>query len=232
MNRSRWDLVWSRYVPPLDFSKPSSDSAFHYLDADADDSISKQEFESLFKLCHNTPTSSTFRSTSSAPTSPTTSSRITTMTTLSTSTLTTFTTPVSSTTLLSSTALTTRTTSSGSSSWTSLASTTTSSRLSQLTTISTRTATSTYASAVVLPAKHVHTHCCYEVSAQCLSCIAGITVEELCSRDSMSLTPGCQGAPVVIAQAAPGGPHANAEVSTTLPPHYKEVREDPTNHVG
>eukprot|EP00913_Durusdinium_trenchii_P032985 g30880.t1 len=48
----------------------------------------------------------------------------------------------------------------------------------------------------------------------------------------MSLTPGCQGAPVVIAQAAPGGPHANAEVSTTLPPHYKEVREDPTNHEG
>ena len=74
-------------------------------------------------------------------------------------------------------------------------------------------------------------------------------LEELCSRESMSLTPGCQGAPekspqvgarigcrffirengtskmeglteVSWLQAAPGSPHANAKLSTTLPPHY------------
>ena len=29
--------------------------------------------------------------------------------------------------------------------------------------------------------------------------------------------------PMIIVQAAPGGPHANAKVSTTLPPHFAEV---------
>ena len=29
--------------------------------------------------------------------------------------------------------------------------------------------------------------------------------------------------PMFIVQAAPGGPHANAKVSTTLPPHFAEV---------
>jgi len=87
------------------------------------------------------------------------------------------------------------------------------------------TFTSTTSSVVV---HEVNQHCCNEVSAECLSCIAGITIEELCSQDSMSLTPGCQGAPAVSAQAAPGGPHANAKVSTstTLPPHFAEVSDD------
>lgn len=43
----------------------------------------------------------------------------------------------------------------------------------------------------------------------------------------MSLTPGCQGAPEKSPQAAPGSPHANAKLSTTLPPHYGwEVSDD------
>ncbi|CAE7476739.1 unnamed protein product [Symbiodinium natans] len=64
-------------------------------------------------------------------------------------------------------------------------------------------------------------HCCAEVSAQCLSCIAGITAQELCSRNSMSLIPGCKGpASTLHVQAAPGDPHQNAEHTTSLPLHY------------
>ncbi|CAJ1329807.1 unnamed protein product, partial [Effrenium voratum] len=169
LNKSRWSLVWAKYVPPFNFSKPSSAESFHFLDADVDGNISKSEFDWIFGLCENTPTT-TSSSSSSSSSNTTTTSKI----------------------------------------------------VENSVKVQVSSTTSMATAATSTPPMR---RCCYEVSAECLSCLAGITAQELCSSSSMSLTPGCPGAPSnAKVQAAPGGPHAHAQL-TTLPPHYQEVQE-------
>jgi len=171
LDQHRWDLVWSDYKPPFNFTKPSAKQSFIFLDSDEDGLVRRSEIDSLFAYCHNTPTTPASAASGTVPQTKT-------------STITT----------TSATAL--------------------------LSTTSTQFLT-TQPNATIAP-----TTCCAEVSAQCLSCIAGISVEELCSRNSMSLTPGCQGpAKSTPPQAAPGGPSAFAKRTTTLPPHFQDMTQ-------
>eukprot|EP00930_Biecheleria_cincta_P040625 TRINITY_DN27827_c0_g1_i1.p1 TRINITY_DN27827_c0_g1~~TRINITY_DN27827_c0_g1_i1.p1 ORF type:complete len:642 (-),score=88.43 TRINITY_DN27827_c0_g1_i1:298-2223(-) len=61
-------------------------------------------------------------------------------------------------------------------------------------------------------------NCCHEMSATCLSCISGITVEAFCAQQAMSATPGCKTAPFGSrTAAAPGGLNMHAKSTTGGP---------------
>ncbi|CAE7369501.1 unnamed protein product [Symbiodinium sp. CCMP2592] len=159
LNKTRWGLVWFPYKPSFNFTKPSANESFLFLDADDNGILSRTEFESVFEYCNSTAPPRQNSSNSSQPWTFTTVSTTTHPTTTSTST------------------------------------------------------------------SHEPTHCCAEVSARCLSCIAGISAQELCSRNSMSLIPGCKGpAESLHVQAAPGGPDENSKHTTTPPAQYGEDR--------
>lgn len=68
-------------------------------------------------------------------------------------------------------------------------------------------------------------NCCHEMSAPCLSCISGITVEAFCAQQAMSATPGCKNAPFGSqAAAAPGGLNTHGHSTTRKPSKGSSAR--------
>eukprot|EP00931_Biecheleriopsis_adriatica_P089814 TRINITY_DN63893_c0_g1_i1.p1 TRINITY_DN63893_c0_g1~~TRINITY_DN63893_c0_g1_i1.p1 ORF type:complete len:903 (-),score=154.27 TRINITY_DN63893_c0_g1_i1:38-2746(-) len=137
MSWKRWSQLWSAYTPPFNFTKPSAAGSFTYADADSSGMVSRNEFSTIWDLCHDVPTLTPSPQTMSTSAMATSTSAMV------------------------------------------------GSMRDEATDVTTSEAAANKAGS-----------CCTEVTAACLSCLAGLNVGLFCAQKSMSSTPGCPGVPL------------------------------------